>query len=261
MIGRSSNSDDVSASSNGGDYRSWHMNQGPEYDAYLGRSPLDAYMAAREGELVPQIVSRLFPAGVPSYLDFACGTGRIISLVEPYARVSIGIDISEKMLAEARPRCPRTTFIVADLTRASVDAGPFDLITGFRFLGNAQHSLRLEALRALRRVLKPGGYLLMNNHRNPWSIQSMMSRGRTETVDLHYLKLRRLYADAGFRIVRTYPIGAWIVRARLAQASVLNSGFGKRLERITSIRALSAISVDYLILAQGDQGGPRRVSL
>ncbi len=235
------------------DYRSWHMNQGPEYDECISRSPLDLYMAQREGELISRIVSRLFPTGIPAYLDFACGTGRITSLVAPRAHVSVGVDISEKMLGEARPRSPGTDFILADVTNSSLDIGPFDLITGFRFLGNAQHTLRFEALRALRGLLKSDGYLLMNNHRNPWSVQSVVlqTQGLTNTaVDLNYIKLRRMYAAAGFRIVRTYAIGAWIIRGRLAQASALNSRAAPWLEHITGLRALSPISVDYLILAR-----------
>ena len=244
---------EVSDAGRASDYRSWHMNQGAEYDECINRSPLDLYMAQRERELIPRVVSRIFPSGIPAYLDFACGTGRITSLLAPCADVSVGVDISEKMLAQARPRCPGTAFVVVDVTKSRPDLGPFDLITGFRFLGNAQHTLRLEALQALRGLMKRDGYLLMNNHRNPWSIQSLVLRAQglsDSGVDLNYMKLRRLYATAGFRIVRTYATGAWILTGRLAQSSALNSRAARWLETVTGLRALSPISVDYLILAR-----------
>ena len=42
--------------------------------------------------------------------------------------------------------------------------GLFDLVTSFRFFGNAQDELRSSALAAINRHLRPQGYLIINNH-------------------------------------------------------------------------------------------------
>ena len=89
------------------DYRLSHLERGRSYDATLAETPFDAYMAAWERQHLARIVGRLFPTGVGRYLDFACGTGRVTSVVAPLARESVGVDISPSMLEAARERCKR----------------------------------------------------------------------------------------------------------------------------------------------------------
>src|SRR6185436_6830497 len=102
---------------------------------------------------------------------------------------------------------------------------PVSLVTSFRFFGNAEQSLRAAVLGALKRRLAPGGYLIINNHRNPWSALDTLYRlaGGTSDLDLTYGKLARLLHSNGFRIVRTYPIGVWLLRHRMIQTSILES--------------------------------------
>ena len=58
------------------DYRSSHLQKsGEDYDRELERGDFDTYMAVHEAELLESIVKRLYPRGVPRYLDFACGSG------------------------------------------------------------------------------------------------------------------------------------------------------------------------------------------
>src|SRR5947209_6520021 len=91
------------------DYRYSHFRSGEEYDAELADEPLAVYFMEHEARLVTALARRLFPAGIPRYLDFACGTGRITRLLEAMAERSYGIDVSPGMLELARRRCPRTT--------------------------------------------------------------------------------------------------------------------------------------------------------
>src|SRR4051812_33479433 len=72
------------------------------------------------------------------YLDFACGTGRVTGFLAPLFDTTVGVDISEPMLEVARAQLPNATFVKADVREAQVElGGPFDLITAFRFLLNA----------------------------------------------------------------------------------------------------------------------------
>ena len=158
------------------DYRQSHVGKGADYDRDLAAGAFDSYMTARETVLLPAIVRQLFPQTPPKYLDFACGTGRITSLVAPLARESFGVDVSGSMIAEAARKCPSTRFVLRDLTTEPLADRDFDLATAFRFFGNAQDDLRRAAFRAISRQLARGGYFVFNNHRNLGSGRARLQR-------------------------------------------------------------------------------------
>jgi SAM-dependent methyltransferase len=234
------------------DYRRSHLAKGPDYDEYIANDPWSQYMTAVEAEILSRIVRRLFEQGLSGSLDFACGTGRISRVMENLAKRSWGVDVSETMIAEARRKCRRTTFIVQDLTQQDLDIEPVGLITAFRFFGNAEDPLRLAALHAIRRHLDPGGYLIFNNHRNPWSIQECLTRltGGHSPMDLDYLKIVRLLRHSGFRMVRAYGVGAWIVRHRLNRPELLHSGIARLLEPVSRLRLAAPFCPDLVIVAR-----------
>ncbi len=158
----------------------------------------------------------------PRYLDFACGTGRIVSAVEDLAAEVTGIDVSQSMLDRAQQRCARARFICRDITRDRVIEGEYDLITAFRFLTNAEEELRAAALSALRDRLADGGALLINTHGNPFSYRLLFLpyhwlKDRLARRPLYgYLstgKARGLLERAGFKVEQV--IGMGFVPAKL----------------------------------------------
>lgn len=234
------------------DYRRSHLHKGADYDAALATAPFDRFMARQESRLLNALLDQYFPQGVPAYLDFACGTGRITAQVEPRAKQSYGVDVSEQMIAEARQKCRRTTFFVQDITHEPLQVRDLDLITSFRFFGNAQPVLRQEVLAAALSILRPGGYLLINNHRNSDSIRNLLLRltGQPSEGELSHFKLRRLLHEAGFEIVKTWGVGTWIIRATLRSRTVLESPKAERFERITRLPFVAPISPDVIVLAR-----------
>lgn len=235
------------------DYRSSHLKRGETYDAYVSETPFDAYMAEWERRHLGAIVGELFPKGVPRYLDFACGTGRATATVAPMCHESVGVDISPSMLEVARKRLPDTSLHLCDLTREELDLGLFDLVTAFRFFGNAQDALREEALRAIVRRLAPKGFLVINSHRNPRSLASLFDRltgGDAGQMDLHLGKLRSLLRRHGLFIRRQQPIGAWMYRSRLLNSYRPDDAAAIANERRFSLPALAAIAPDVIVVAQ-----------
>src|SRR5438874_9368849 len=115
------------------DYRDSHRTRGGDYDRTIFSTPLDAYADKWEAHHLGRVLQKLYASRIPRYLDFACGTGRITQRVEPLAVESIGVDVSESMLAAARLKCQKTRFVCVDLTREEPDLGTFDLVTSFRF--------------------------------------------------------------------------------------------------------------------------------
>lgn len=235
---------------NADDYRASHLSRGPTYDQTLGENPLDSYMDRWEIHHLTEIVAQLFPAGIARYLDFACGTGRITHHVEPSCGLSYGIDVSESMLSVARARCKQSQFACIDLTRSDWAEDSFDLVTSFRFFGNAQDELRESALQAIFHRLKPGGYLIVNNHRNPGALMTRPSTARVEQLDLTNAKFARLLGRTGFDVVDRRAIGMWIMRPRLATRAHLESKMAERLERWFSNSLFSPLAPDTVVVAR-----------
>lgn len=107
-----------------------------------------------------------------AYLDFACGTGRILEVFKDLIRTKVGVDTSAGQLAVARVKVPD-----AELVNGNVVTDPdllgsrrFDLITSFRLLLNLEPENRVPILRVLRELLTADGNLIIDNHMNRYSI-------------------------------------------------------------------------------------------
>jgi ubiquinone/menaquinone biosynthesis C-methylase UbiE len=235
------------------DYRLSHQAKGRDYDLCIAEDPFSHYMAQREAYLLLRLVRKHFHGRVPRYLDFACGTGRITSLMEGVADRTYGLDISSSMVDVARTKCHRTTFFIGDLTRDALDIGGLDLITAFRFFGNAQQDLRRQALIALRRIMTSRGYLIFNNHRNPTALKALLFKisGGHENLDLDIKKIKRLLNDAGFKVVRIYGIGVWVIRDRMARnRPLLSSILAKCLEHLSLLPGVARFCPDMIVVAR-----------
>lgn len=234
------------------DYRKSHLGKGADYDSALSEGPFDHYMTQHQLGILARVLKKLYPNGVPRYMDFACGTGRITQFVEEMATESVAVDVSATMLAEARKKCRYTTFRLCDITQDSVDFEPFNLVSAFRFFGNAQDELRVSALQAIHSLMVDGGYLVFNNHRNPWSLARFLRRCRGERsdVDLSYSKIKRLLRSTGFTIHRSYGIGWWIMRHRWNTSQYLDSRLARFLEPLSRSRWLAPFCPDYVVVAQ-----------
>ena len=93
-------------------------------------------------------------------LDCGCGTGNNLRLLRRYGRPA-GIDITFSGLAYARRQGER---LVARASAASLpfSADRFDLVTSFDVIYAFDDELAGRALAEMHRVLRPGGYLVLN---------------------------------------------------------------------------------------------------
>lgn len=201
------------------DYRTTHV--GPDswahdYDAKLfAPGSFDAAIWEREQQLLDRIVQRHVPSH-DSYLDFACGTGRVLSYVEPQFRSAVGLDISETMLAVARARVRAATLLQGDATGdpAVLDGRRFDFITAFRFFLNAQPSLRDEAMACLASALRDAeSRLLFNVHGNRHSTRALVAaKARLTREQFSSMSVRESIALAerhGLEVVEWYGIASY----------------------------------------------------
>ena len=151
-------------------------------------------------------------------LDFACGTGRVISVLESLADAATGVDISENMVAIARQKCRAARLLVGDiLTQPEILQPPYDVITSFRFLLNVEPELRQRVLKILREALRPDGLLVVNVHGNARSMRHpaiVWRRWRERTRqtgemlnEMSPAETKKLLRECGFQIVRQFGFG------------------------------------------------------
>ncbi len=155
------------------------------------------------------------------YLDFACGTGRILAHLEGKVDEAIGVDVSESMLNFARQNTKRSKLYLVDLTREESFAGEtFNLITAFRFFLSAQWGLREEAMSQLANLLSTThGYLVFNVHANAGSFQDLLWRlgakirgGPNKHKTLSIEHVQRLTKHANLSIIKMYHFGVIPIR-------------------------------------------------
>lgn len=195
--------------------------------------------------VVARIASKL-AAGTPlRALDFACGTGRILQLVEPYAAYSCGIDMSREMLDAAAQKCTRSDLLRADiLAGGAVFDEPFDLITAFRFFLNTDDKLRLPVMRALAGLLRgPDARLVFNIHANPRSSIALTSayrrfRGIEPVRAMSRSETETLIAAAGLDVVDCAGFGLFPRR-------LYRGRFAAPVKRIDSVSAARPIISSY----------------
>jgi ubiquinone/menaquinone biosynthesis C-methylase UbiE len=206
-----------------------------------------------ERKIIGEIVAEMAPAPKRA-LDFACGTGRILSRVEELVPECVGVDISAPMLEVARQRCPGATLVEADLSAdpASVTE-TFDLITSFRFLLNAQAELRAAALGALRARIDDGGLFITNFHRNPISATGVYLRamarlrGREQAKMIGLAEASQLLRANGFEPVVVRGYGYLLQRTeRLTLAPIV----GAVEKRLAAWNPVPSLALNFIVAAR-----------
>ncbi len=198
-----------------------NANEAAGYDAVeYASGSYSALLWSLEQILLEQIIAD-FRASHPriEYLDFAAGTGRVLSFCEPRVDSATGMEISEAMAARARERVSRATVLCRDITGSGAAVeGQYDLITAFRFFLNAEPALRVAGMKALAgRLRDKTSRLVFNNHGNLWSIKllawpyhRLRGLGKGWRPYGNYMtdaEIQKLTREAGLRIVKRIGYG------------------------------------------------------
>lgn len=193
------------------------------------------------------------------YLDFAAGTGRIISFMEEKVDSATGIEISQAMIDRAREKLTRGKMLCADITAEdSVVEGTYDLITTFRFVLNAEPDLRQAGINALAKRLKDDkSILVFNNHGNLfshklllWPLHKIRGLGKGYRTEGNYMtnsQAHRVAEKAGLTIIKT--IGCGFIGGTIAK--ILPTKRLASLERaFAGSRLLRPFCVNQLYIAK-----------
>ncbi len=189
-------------------YRQSHQGCGLDYHDRFSGNPRRRMMWRIEQQVLDNVLAtvRDQSTGEIDYLDFACGTGRVLGFVSPHTDTAVGVDVSDSMLEVAATNATDAELISTDITRdtSPLQGRTFDLITAFRFFPNAEPELRSEAIAALAGCLKPGGRLVFNNHRCLSSLRHRLVRlltfGRKGRTGMSRTEVLELVTAAGLEI-------------------------------------------------------------
>lgn len=142
---------------------------------YSNESNYASLLYGIEKDILTSIIRRLKKKGMGErYLDFAVGTGRIITHLEGYFIESEGIDISHEMVKVARDRSNSSNIVCADITQEPLSSRNYDLVTAFRFFLNAEPELRESIMSPISQSLRDNNsVLIINNHGRVPSIKSI----------------------------------------------------------------------------------------
>lgn len=236
-------------------YRDSHVGEdrGLSYDA-VHANKVDALIwDVFIKDLVSEQAQLCAEKGGRRYLDFACGTGRVLKVGQPHFSESLGIDISEDMLSVARDRVPDAQLILADVT-ANPDAasGNFDFVTIFRFILNAERPLSMQVLAWLANHMEPGAVLVGNNHMSRYSfrgIATVISNALlgTKLNHLSRSEVIKMLEDSGFR-VRTWS--GYRVLPSFRGKPILGRRAQGALEKLLHTIGLGRLGSEHVFVAE-----------
>jgi SAM-dependent methyltransferase len=229
-----------------------------EYEGFYIAGTADHAIWTHERKILTDLLARhrkKWPAC--DYLDFACGTGRVIEFMERGVTTSRGIDISPEMLRLAAPKLQRSELICSDITKSDAPEGKYDLITAFRFFLNAEPSLRVAVIKALAARLKNSeSILVLTNHGNPVSYKgALWPIHRTRQLlfgpqpfgnYLTHKQIKHLLDESGLHIVERFGCG--IISPRLFKitpsiADSIERRFGRgKLARAIGVNQIYVVS-------------------
>jgi SAM-dependent methyltransferase len=149
--------------------------------------------------VTPLVRSALRGKTSPRILDCGCGTGANLELLGRFGR-AFGFDLSAIGPQLAR-EAGRRSVVRATVTAAPFPNAAFDLVTSFDVLYSLGERDEASAVAELFRVLKPGGFAIVNVAAMPMLTgdHSVLSREQRRYTRA---SLRRLLEGAGFSIVR-----------------------------------------------------------
>lgn len=166
-------------------------------------------------EVLAWVVERAKPQAHWRALDVATGTGHTAFALAPHVSHVTAVDLTPEMLAEARGLQARNglgnvSFEVADAHRLPFAADSFDLVTCRR----APHHFSdvRRALAEMRRVLRPGGRLVIDDRSVPEDddVDEIMNRLDALHDESHVRQYRpsewrAMLEEAGFRVESLEP--------------------------------------------------------
>jgi SAM-dependent methyltransferase len=167
-------------------------------------------------------------------LDLGCGDGGNLAWLAGFFSTLYGSDYNPLRLARARAAHPSARLFLADATDYPAVADAFDAIFFNHVLEHIPEDER--ALAEARRILKPGGILILgvpNEGAAFWRLAYRLQPRSLETSDHCHFYTARTVRDkcerAGLRVTTVHPIGwglpHWSLDARVRRFKWVDDAF------------------------------------
>jgi ubiquinone/menaquinone biosynthesis C-methylase UbiE len=164
----------------------------------------------KDPEVLKRIVELATPNSSSSVLDVATGSGHTAASLAPHVAHVVCVDITIEMLAEAKKltlerRIANVSFSLANAHALPFQDGSFDIVTCRRAAHHFSDITR--ALREMRRVLRAGGILVLDDRSVPEDdfVDSCMNEldrlhDSSHVREYRPSQLRRLLEASGFMV-------------------------------------------------------------
>jgi len=146
-------------------------------------------------------------------LDVGCGTGRLLTVIarDPQAELLVGVDYTREMVRRAAAKfshadaAGRLHMLQGDAERLPIADASFDVLTCCNSFHHYPH--QLSAAREFRRVLRPGGLLLLIDGFRDNVIGWVLFDVFVALIERHvhhcaWSEVRTMFRDAGFAEIR-----------------------------------------------------------
>jgi SAM-dependent methyltransferase len=160
----------------------------------LARKPLDRQLLDRFAASVRDVG----PA-----CDMGCGPGHVARYLHQQGVVVSGVDLSPAMVELARQLTPGVEFQQGDMLALAAPDGAWAGIAAFYSIIHVPRENLAQALGELRRVLRPGGLLLLAFHIGEDTMHLDEWWGQRVSVDFHFFRSDEMAGylrAAGFEI-------------------------------------------------------------
>lgn len=161
----------------------------------LAGKPLDRHLLNRLAEDV---------RGHGLVADLGCGPGHVARYLHDQGVRMLGIDLSPRMIDSARQRSPDIEFRVGDMRALDLpDAALAGIVAFYSLIHIDEHEMG-ATLRELRRVLAPGGLLLVAFHIGEETVHRDELWGHPVSLDFRFLMPSPMVArliEAGFVVL------------------------------------------------------------
>lgn len=150
-------------------------------------------------ELLDRFASRV--AGKGRACDLGCGPGQVARYLHTRGVDAFGIDLSPKMVENARRVNPGIEFRQGNMRALDL---PDDALAGIAAFYSIIHIPRDQVttvLKELKRVLAPGGLLLLAFHRGEQVVHAEEMLGQPVSMDFYFFQREEMEGylrDAGF---------------------------------------------------------------
>jgi ubiquinone/menaquinone biosynthesis C-methylase UbiE len=140
---------------------------GEKYDSWYWCHKSKVLRKGLKDEVSNVVKSYLKGSKKAKILDVCCGTGYLYEFLKPYGEYT-GVDFSESMVKTSKERYPKGEFCLGDAESLEFKDKTFDVVVcfwSFHHLTDPE-----KAISEFRRVLKPGGLLVIATFRKTWNI-------------------------------------------------------------------------------------------